>query len=171
MQINVKVTGTDKVRAMLQRIGPALGQNAMAQTAVKVEDYIRAEAGQHLKTGVLNSSIFNHRAGDGSYEIGHDLQRAPHALFVVFGTKPHLIKPIAGGSYSSYKDANGNTVSVPKGSRGRVKLRWAGGGAFHFARVVRHPGYKGDDWIKRAAAIAPQIFAKAVEDHLKNITG
>jgi len=43
-QINVNVTGTDKMRAMLQRIGPALGQNAMAQTAVKIEDYTRCSS-------------------------------------------------------------------------------------------------------------------------------
>jgi len=180
MQINVKVTGTDKVRAMLQRIGPALAENAMAQTAVKVEDYIRAEAGQHLKTGALNSSIFNHRAGDGSYEIGHDLQHAPHAEFVLFGTKPHPIYP-KGASLATQRElygpngtqrkrtADGKLMPMPKGRK--LVLRFPMGGKFRFAQFVNHPGYKGDDWIKRAAAIAPQIFAKAVEDHLKNITG
>ncbi len=145
MQISVNVTGTEKVRAMLERIGPALSKKALAETAVKVEDYIRAEAGHHLKTGVLNSSIFKKRTTDG-WDIGHDLQRAPHAVFVMFGTKPHLIKP-----------------------KKKKSLRWAGGGAFHFAKVVHHPGSKPDNWLKRAAAMAPQIFERAVQAHINNL--
>ncbi len=143
--MNVNITGADQVRAMLQRIGPALANQALAETAVKIEDYIRAEAGQHLKTGFINASIFQ-RSVSGGFEIGHDLQHAPHAKFVLFGTKPHLIKP-----------------------KKKKILRWAGGGAFHFAKVVHHPGNKPDDWIKRAAAIAPQIFAAAVQAHINQI--
>lgn len=146
MNVNINVTGTAQVRAMLQRIGPALADNALAQTAVKVEDYIRAEAGSHLKTGALNSSIFKRRTSEG-WEVGHDLQRAPHAVFVLFGTKAHLIKP-----------------------KKKKALRWAGGGAFHFAKVVKHPGTKADDWLKRAAAMAPQIFAQAVQAHVNQLT-
>lgn len=145
MKVTIDLTGTDKVRAMLQRLGPALSNQALAETAVKVEDYIRAEAGKHLKTGALNSSIFKRRTTDG-WEVGHDLQRAPHAVFVMFGTKAHLIKP----------------------KRKKI-LRWAGGGAFHFAKVVHHPGNKADDWLKRAAAIAPQIFASAVQAHINQL--
>lgn len=146
MQINVNVTGTDKVRAMLDKLGPALSNKALAETAVKVEDYIRAEAGKHQKTGALNSSIYKQRTANG-WDIGHDLRRAPHAVFVMFGTKPHLIKP-----------------------KNKKALRWAGGGAFHFAKVVHHPGNKPDDWLKRAAAIAPLIFERAVTAHFNNLT-
>lgn len=171
MNVNINTTGVEQVRAMLQRIGPALTGQALAETVVKVEDYIRAEAGKHLKTGALNSSIFKRRNADGSWEIGHDLRRAPHAVFVMFGTKAHLIKPIDGGTYSSYKDANGKTVrkGIAKGGRGRTTLRWAGGGAFHFAKAVHHPGNKPDDWLKRAAALAPQIFASAVQAHVNQL--
>jgi len=171
VKLNINVSGTDAVRAMLQRIGPAVSNQALAETAIKVEDYIRAEAGKHQKTGALNSSIFKNRTTDG-WDIGHDLQRAPHAVFVMFGTKPHDIRPIDGGTYNSYKDANGKTVrkGIAKGGRGRTMLRWAGGGAFHFAKVVHHPGNKPDDWLKRAAAMAPQIFERAVQAHFSNIT-
>lgn len=144
--MNINVTGTDKVRAMLDKIGPALSNKALAETAVKVEDYIRAEAGTHQKTGALNSSIFKQRTANG-WDIGHDLRRAPHAVFVMFGTKPHLIKP-----------------------KTKKTLRWASGGKFHFAKVVHHPGTKPDDWLKRAAAMAPQIFERAVTAHFNNAT-
>jgi len=146
MKININVTGSEAVRAMLDKIAPALSNKALAETAVKVEDYIRVEAGRHQKTGALNSSIFKKRTTDG-WDIGHDLQRAPHAVFVMFGTKPHLIKP-----------------------KNKKALRWAGGGAFHFAKVVHHPGNKPDNWLKRAAAMAPQIFERAVQAHFSNIT-
>lgn len=146
MQVTVNVTGTDKVRAMLDKLGPALSGKALAETAVKVEDYIRAEAGKHQQTGALNSSIFKQRTANG-WDIGHDLHRAPHAVFVMFGTKAHLIKP-----------------------KKKKTLRWAGGGAFHFAKVVHHPGNKPDDWLKRAAAMAPLIFERAVTAHFNNVT-
>jgi len=145
MNLDIQITGVEKVRAMLQRIGPALSNQALAETAVKVEDYIRHEAGRHEKTGALNSSIFKQRNGD-SWIIGHDLQRAPHAKFVIFGTRPHLIKP-----------------------KNKKSLRWASGGAFHFAKVVHHPGNRPDKWLDRAAALAPQIFAAAVQKHFDNL--
>lgn len=146
MKLNVNVTGTDQVRAMLARLGPALSNQALAETVVKVEDYVRAEAGKHFKTGALNSSIYKQRQADGSWEVGHDLQRAPHALFVMFGTKPHVIRP-----------------------KNKKALRWSGGGAFHFAKVVRHPGNKPDKWLDRAAALAPQLFASAVQAHIQKL--
>ena len=145
MQIKVDVTGVEQIRAMLKRLGPAVSKQALAETAVKVEDYIRAQAGKHEKTGALNSSIFKQRNGDG-WDIGHDLQRARHAKFVIFGTKPHLIKP-----------------------KKKKALRWAGGGQFHFAKVVHHPGNKPDNWLQRASALAPQLFAAAVQAHIDQL--
>lgn len=145
MKINVDVAGAAEVRAMLQRIGPALSENALSGTVVEIEDYIRAEAGNHQKTGALNSGIYKKRTSDG-WEIGHDLQRAAHAVFVLFGTKPHVIRP--------------KTKKV---------LRWASGGKFAFARKVNHPGNKPDDWLARAASMAPVIFARHVAAKLKEI--
>lgn len=144
MRVDVTVSGVDRVRAMMARIGPALSDQALSQTAVEVEDYIRAEAGHHQKTGALNSSIYKKRTGDGGWEIGHDLQRAPHAVFVLFGTKAHVIRP--------------KTKKV---------LRWPAGGKFAFARQVNHPGNKPDDWLARAAAIAPLTFERHVSAQLR----
>jgi hypothetical protein len=146
MRINIQASGIEKVRAMLQRIGTESSTQALAQTVVQVEDYVRAEAGKHQKTGALNSSIFKHRNADGSWDVGHDLKRAPHALFVVWGTKPHLIRP-----------------------KNKKMLRWASGGAFHFAKVVHHPGNKPDNWVARAATLAPQMFEQHVRQHIAKL--
>ena len=171
MNLNTSVTGIDEVRAMMQRLTPALTKKALADTVVEVEDYIRQEASRHEKTGVLNSSIFKKHQPDGSWIVGHDEQRAKHARYVIFGTPPHIIRPIVGGTYKSYKDADGKTVKkgIAKGGRGRTTLRWAGGGIFHFAKIVNHPGNKPDNWIERASALAPQMFAYQVEAQIARI--
>lgn len=137
--LQVQVTGTDAMRAKLQRVGDALTKQALASTAVEVEDYVAREAGKHNKTGALVRSIYKTPI-PGGWEIGHDLQHAPHALFVHWGTRPHIIKP-----------------------KNKKALRWAAGGAFAFAPKIKHPGNAPDKWMERAAAIAPKLFQQHVE--------
>jgi hypothetical protein len=65
----------------------------------------------------------------GGYEVGLDLQVAPHGAFVHFGTRPHVILP-----------------------RDKKALRWVGAGdGFVFAKRVDHPGYEGDPFLYNAA--------------------
>lgn len=141
--IEIQVTGSQAVRANMARIGTVLTQQALAETAVKVEDYIEGEAGKHHQTGALVRSIYKAKAPNG-WEIGHDLQHAPHALFVHWGTKPHTIRP-----------------------KNKQTLRWPVGGKFIFAKEVHHPGTKPDKWLERAAALAPKIFEQQIAAKLK----
>ena len=134
MKVTVKVSGTQAVRLQMQRLARAPFK-ALAQTAEDVEELAEAGAAKHNKTGALVRSLYLRRIADG-FEVGHDLQHAPHAVFVHWGTKPHVIRP-----------------------KNRKTLRWPSGGAFSFARSARHPGYKGDPWLVRAAAQAPRLFA------------
>lgn len=124
----------DGAKALEQRLRRA-GEQPERRIAAAIEDtevFIEDQAGKHRSKGpgggALVRSIFKRRIPDG-WEIGHDLQVAPHALWVHWGSKPHLIKP-----------------------KRKKMLRWAHGGAFIFARVVKHPGYKGDAWLARASA-------------------
>ena len=55
-------------------------------------------------------------------------KRVNYATFVLFGAKPHWIYP-----------------------NKRKTLRKTKGGSFKYAKAVHHPGYKGDDFIYRAA--------------------
>ena len=151
--IRVTLTGTEAIRAQFARLEQIAQGAALARTAADVERLVEREADKHTKTGALFQSVYSRKI-TGGYEIGHDLQRAPHALFVHWGTKPHVIRP---------KD--------------RKVLRWASDGKsypssargdfFIFAREVHHPGYKGDPWLKRAAAEAPRIFARHVENLIR----
>ena len=92
-------------------------------------------------------SVYKRRLPDG-WEIGHDLQVAPEALFVHWGTRPHKIKP-----------------------KRKKALRWPAGGQFAFAKSVNHPGYKGDSWLVRAAALAPAVFDRHVQSLLAQEAG
>ncbi len=138
MKLQVNLTGAKEVREQLLRIGqsPAL---ALARTAEELEEVIEAQAGKHSKTGALVRSIYKRRQGEG-WELGHDLQVAPHALFVHWGARPHVIRP-----------------------KNKRALRWPSGGQFRFAKEVNHPGNKADPWLTRAAALAPSIFARHVQ--------
>ncbi len=146
MNLDVKVTGDDKVRAMLLRIGERAAGQALNETVVETEDYIEGQAGKHTKTGALVQSIYTQRLRALAWEIGHNTQQAPEALFVHWGTRPHTIRPKA-----------------------KKALRWPAGGAFAFAKVVHHPGYAGDPWLARAAVMAPRIFEQHVERVLRTL--
>lgn len=151
MIVNLTSTGSDELRAKLQRLGQQLARQAAAAAVEDVEQYVSDEAGKHTKpggTGALFRSVYAKPVGDDAWEIGHDLRAARHALFVHWGTKPHIIRP---------KD--------------KKRLRWPGPGGFIFAREVRHPGYKGDPWLVRAAAMAPKIFEQHVTARIAQTMG
>lgn len=171
MKLDVKLTGAEAVRRQLLRLGAQSTQKALDKTVVDVEAYVMREAGQHTRTGALFASVDKRRI-PGGWEVFHDLQRAPHAVFVHWGTKPHVIRPKAGGAYKAYKDADGKTrrKGIPAGGRARVALRWPSGGQFAFAKEVHHPGYKGDPWMVRAAQLAPALFARHVQDQINRLS-
>ncbi len=152
MNVTLASTGSAEFMAVLQRLGQPLQRQALAATVADVEEVAGELAGLHTKTGALFASLYAKPvSSDGDvWEIGHDLQRAPHALFVHWGTKPHVIRP-----------------------KKKKVLRWAGGGAggFAFAREVHHPGYAGDPWLVTAAARAPAIFERHVRARIAQTMG
>lgn len=144
--ITVSLSGDAEVRAMLAKIDAIGKSEALALTAVDVESYVRKEADKHTKTGALIQSVFSRRENATTYRVGHDLQRAPYALFVHWGAKPHVIVP-----------------------REKKALRWASGDHFIFARSVNHPGNKPDTWMLRAADSVPRIFFEHVDALLRKV--
>lgn len=138
MKLEVKLTGDQELRRQLLQIGQAMAKRALAATAVDAERFIEREAAQHNRTGALVRSIYKRRDG-AAWEIGHDPRVAPYALFVHWGTRPHVIR-------AKHKKA----------------LRWPAGGAFRFAKGVKHPGAKADPWLVRAARQAPLDFRRHV---------
>lgn len=146
MKISVSLTGIEAVRDSFAKLNAITKDQALRKTAVDVEAYVTREADKHTKTGALIDSVYSKRINQDSYEIGHDLQRARHALFVHWGSRPHVIKP-----------------------KNKKRLRWPASGGFIFAKEVHHPGYKGDPWLKRAADLAPRIFAQHVNQLLQKV--
>ena len=143
MAIQIRVNGIDAAKGQLRSLPEAIEASVIRQMAQIAYDSAERGADAHTKTGAMRQSLFA-RAIPKGREVGHDLQRAPHARFVQFGTRPHVITP-------SKKKA----------------LRWPSGGAFAFAKRVNHPGYRGDAYLARAADDAVRQFAAIVDRALK----
>lgn len=144
--IEITVNGVSKLVSDLRGLSPGLENDVINQTSQIAYDSAQRGAGRHIKTGALFQSLYN-RAITGGRSVGHDPLRAPHALFVVGGTKPHQIKP-----------------------KNKKALRWVGPNGFVFAKTVNHPGYRGDDYMKEAQDDAvrqlPVIFDQVLRRSL-----
>jgi len=134
MTVFVKTNGISEALAILKPLPEKLEKRAIFLMSQIAYDDAHRGAGRHNKTGALVQSLFNRTIPNGR-EVGHDPKRAPHAIFVHFGTKPHIIQP-----------------------KTKKALRWAGGGKFFFAKQVKHPGYLGDAYLHNAAKAAINQF-------------
>lgn len=119
--LTVKIDGVDGLKTRLSRY-PDAAEPALRRAGDEIFERIFRAADQHTKTGALARSTKNSFNG-GEYRIWHDAQHAPHAAFVHWGSKKHVIKP-----------------------KNKKALRWPIGGGFTFARWVKHPGYAGDPY-------------------------
>ena len=138
IKITVRSVGSKEFQIDEKFVGPVVRDLAQV-----VYDETQAGADAHTKTGALFQSVFNRQTKTGR-AVGHDTGRAPHAAFVLFGTRAHEIRP-----------------------KGKKSLRWAGPGGFVFAKVVKHPGYKGDHYLNDAADKAIARFAEILQRHWK----
>ena len=143
--ITVSVTGVEGVQQTLAKIVPQ-STKAVRELAQKIYELADQGADKHTKTGALRRSLYLRSLPNRSgWEIGHDRQMAPHAVFVHWGTRPHVIRP-----------------------KTKKLLRWATPfGKWVSNKAVNHPGYKGDPWLIRAADQAVRSFDQIVAKHLK----
>ena len=138
--MKVTVSGIEKIIPDLVKLTPAIEKTVILRMSQVAYDSMQQGAGRHTKTGALFQSVYNRMLGDHAREVGHDLQRAPYAPHVIFGTRPHKIYP-----------------------KNKKALRWAKGGSFKFAKWVNHPGYVGDDYFNRSADEAIRQFRAIVD--------
>lgn len=138
-----RIIGTDAVKSDLLALPDKLRREVVLKMSQIAYDTAHAGADKHTDTGALVQSLYN-RAIPNGREVGHDTERAPHAIFVHWGTRPHTIRP-----------------------KNKKALRWAAGGKFAFAQQVNHPGYAGDAWMVRAADEAVKAFASIVDQAIK----
>lgn len=97
---------------------------------------IKDSIAEHTKTGVLASSYFNKQTpSKRGRTVGHDLDIAPYAKWLIEGSRPHTI---------AAKNADA------------LHFYWPKVGKWVFFKSVRHPGYVGDDYIRKGydAALA-----------------
>lgn len=136
--IHIEVNGANEISAKLLALPEAIRQQAVNGLAQVAHDSARAGADRHTKNGALIRSLKISPFADG-WEIYHDLQVAPHALFVHWGTRKH---------------------PIPKPGKPMRKkaLRWPTSDGFAFAKHVNHPGYKGDPWLVQAGEEAIAAF-------------
>jgi hypothetical protein len=132
--IRVSIDGLEQVQRALDAL-PLKSQAAVDAFAQFIYDRARSGADKHTKTGALVRSLTLRPLGKGGWEIGHDLRHAPHALFVHWGAKPHVIRP-----------------------KKRKALRRPAGNGFVFARWANHPGYQGDPWLIHATRAGIRNF-------------
>ena len=119
--IEIRIDGADTVAQVLHGTLAAVDP-ALRATGDELFGRIWEAADKHTKTGAMARSLKNSYSA-GEYRIWHDLQHAPHAAFVHWGTRPHKIS-----------------------AKNRKALRFPVGGKFVFAKWVNHPGYKGDPY-------------------------
>ncbi len=150
MSIQVRITGAETLLADLQQLPLRLEASVIRQMSQVAYDKMQAGAGRHFKTGALFRSLYNRSIPKGR-EVGHDPLATrikgtdlSYDRLVIFGTKPHKIYP-----------------------KNKKALRWSGGGAFHFAKFVNHPGYRGDNYMQAAADAAVVQFAAIVTAAMK----
>ena len=146
MTLFIKFEGLSDAVGTLRRLPAGLEKTTILRMSQVAYDEAQRGAGRHNKTGALFQSLFNREIPNGR-EIGHDPQRAPHAIFVQLGTRPHEIRP-----------------------KNKKALRWSGGGKFFFAGKVNHPGYIGDAYLINAATLAVREFSRILDESLKEAT-
>ncbi len=143
MAITLKLSGVSEATGTLRGLMPHLEKTTILRLSQVAYDSAQEGAGRHRVTGALIQSLFNRQITNGR-EVGHDTRRAPQALWVNAGTRPHVIKP---------KD--------------KKALRWAFNGRFFFSKKVNHPGYVGDAYIIKAATDAVQQFSRILDQSMK----
>lgn len=144
--ITIRIEGAKLAATRIAGIPKRLAHAVVLEMSQIIYDRAQEGASRHRgETNRLFGSLVNRPVQNGR-EVGHDKQHAPHAKFVLFGTGPHIIR-----------------------ARNRKALRWAGPRGYIFAKWVRHPGYRGDNYLYDAAKEAIRRMPEIVAKHMENI--
>ena len=104
-------------------------RRVIAKSATALQEYARENHRFTTRTGALERSVSKDVAPDGfSASVYLDENIAKYGPMIHMGTPPHVILP-----------------------RYKKVLRWSGGDGFVFAKRVKHPGTKPDEFLFKAA--------------------
>lgn len=148
--IDLNIENIERIRAAFARLTPEVKQEVLNGLAQAAYDAAQLQVDTHTQTGALRRSLELKPDGDSAWSIQHNLQTAPHAVFIHWGTQAHIIRPKEKKALRWV----GERGEVTRDSRGR----FVSGAKFIFARFVNHPGYRGDPWLVAAADEAVRQF-------------
>lgn len=141
--IDITPEGLAEIQKTFAALVPTVQNRVVRGLAQAAFDAAETQVDTHTQTGALLASLRLRSDGETGWIIDHDLQHAPYAPFVHWGTRAHEIRP-----------------------RHKKVLRWPSGQgektSFAFARFVHHPGYEGDPWLVKAADAAIRQFDRIV---------
>lgn len=165
--LTVDITGLGEISEAFAKLVPKVQAKSLTRLAKAVHDDVEQAIDRHTKEGELIQSLRWVKGRDAHY-VFNDLQRAPHAEHVHWGTKPHLIKARNKKALRFVgKDGNFWMFFGPKLPQERALIaKWRDKKAPGTRLVFRwpmHPGYKGDPWFVDAHRAAPQHFARIIQ--------
>lgn len=142
MQLNITVSGTKEIQKTLQNIDERIGSAIVKEATHELFDEVKKRAKKHTDTGNMEDNItFRVRKNNGivyiedaGMMVEYKGKKINYATFVLYGTRPHKIAP-----------------------KEKETLRYSNVNRFVFAKTVKHPGYKGDNFLQTSR---DAIFAK-----------
>ncbi|MEM2922519.1 MAG: hypothetical protein QXF26_09425 [Candidatus Bathyarchaeia archaeon] len=131
--MEVEIRGLEELRKTLSRISETFKKDLIEESINVIWEKAREYA--PVRTGFLSEHIVK------EVEVGRGrvISQAPYSAYVEFGTRPHIIRP----------------------RRARA-LRFEIGGEVIFARYVRHPGARGQFYMRRALEDAMERLGEIV---------
>lgn len=150
--MTVKVHGVPQLQARLRAIKPSVEMNRQIALAVVGEQKREAP----VRTGNLRRSI---RVGTISQRVAQTVATGNYAAHVEYGTAPHDIVP---RNRKALRFAAIGVATRATGSPTVGAVR--AGGAYTFARRVRHPGTRANPFMARGAEAAKR--AGIVKDYI-----
>ena len=167
--LKIELSGAEAVRQQFQALAPKVQASALARLAQKVYADVRDGADRHTISGKLFASVKLRKVNANEYFVGHDLQIAPHAAFVVLGSRPHEIRARNKQALRfAGRDGKFWMFFGPKTPQEKAMiLKWRDKktpGTRVVFRWPYHPGYKGDNYLQDAANQAPKHFAAIIQE-------
>ncbi len=143
---SVKLEGLSEINKIFHKLDKNLKCDMLKEIADQTFLSAKKRAGRHSKTGKMEHNLRSDvscqksqamiKVDDSGMMVNWNGKKINYGIFVHYGSRAHKIFP-----------------------KKKKALRWGDGGKFHFAKVVNHPGYKGD----------PFLF-DALDDATKNVT-
>ena len=142
MELKITVSGTEEIQKTLHTIDERLGSSIVKEATHELFENVKKRAKKHTRSGNMEDNItFRVRKNQGvvyiednGMMVDHKGKKINYATFVLFGTRKHIIKP-----------------------NKKKSLRFSSVSSFVFSKLAKHPGYKGDNFLKNAR---DDIFAK-----------